>query len=161
VTDKRPEPRAKQGAAESDAPITDRPPFDPVQFARESEARLRATDAPTSGMPTVRPPPGAGLDAEALLSLQEVRAPAGSIPDVQVDSDSGADEALGIDAIPFVAVSRDDLPWFDLAVGAVKLLAHIDGVRTLEVVFARADIPEDEGVSLLLAMAEQGIVSFR
>jgi hypothetical protein len=40
-------------------PTTVRPPFDPVEFARESDSRIRVQSAPASGRPTSPPPPDA------------------------------------------------------------------------------------------------------
>jgi len=96
-----------------------------------------------------------------LASLSEMRAVAGSIPDVQAVAYSGARDALGADAVPFVVVSREDLAWFDLGPEAVKLLAYVNGVSSLEAVCAMASITVEDGASLLLDLAERGVVSLR
>ena len=97
-----------------------------------------------------------------LASLGAMRAVAGSIPDVQeVDTNSGARDALGADAVPFVVVSREDLAWFDLGPEEVKLLAYVNGVSSLEAVCATASITVEDGTSLLLDLAERGVISFR
>jgi hypothetical protein len=160
MTDKRPKPHLEPDDTVDVAPSTARPPFDPTNFARESDARIRAAAAaPASSLPTVRPPEGS---ADILASLKEMRASdAGSIPDVQEVDANGARDALGPEAIPFVAVSTADLAWFDLGPEAARLLAHVNGVSSLEAICATAGITADDAASLLLDLAEQGVVSFR
>jgi len=156
VKDKRPEPRPDC----EDAPSTARPPFDPVEFARESDARIRAAaEAPVSSLPTVRPPAGS---ADLFAGSSEKRAASASMPDVQeVATTSDARDALGSDSVPFMAMSRQELAWFDVGPEATKLLAHVDGVSSIETVCARANVTAGEGASLLLDLAERGVVSFR
>jgi hypothetical protein len=128
-------------------PTTRRAPFDTSQFARESDARFRtASEAPASGMPTVRP----------------ARSLEGSIPDVQeVEAKVGAGDVLGGDAIAVLVVSREEVDWFKLSHEATKLLAFVDGVRSLEAICAMASVRVEDGAVALLDLAEQGIVRFR
>ena len=53
----------------SRGPITVRPPFDPTQFARDSEQRLRASEPPST-TPTT-PPPALSLDVRPESLLEE------------------------------------------------------------------------------------------
>jgi hypothetical protein len=153
LADKRPD------SVGQDASLTIRPPFDPAAFARESEAGVRAAEGPASNLPTVRPP--ADDSAPAIGSLSEVRGVAGSIPDVQEVEMQGPARDLGGDDIPFVAVSRDDLPWFDLAPEAADLLALVDGISSVDALAARASFSTKECVSLLQDLAALGVVGFR
>jgi hypothetical protein len=88
--------------------------------------------------------------------------PDGSFPDVQeVEANVGATDALGADAIASLAVPRDELDWFKLSHEATKLLAFVDGVRSLQTICAMASVRVDEGAAALLELAEQGMVRFR
>ena len=147
MTDKR------DDTGDNGPPSTARPPFDPTKFARESEARIRAaSEVPPSNLPTVRPPPGFPLSPARV----------GSMPDLEeLGTTRGARDALGADAIPFLAVAREDLSWFELEPEALKLLARIDGVASLEVACAKAGFTAEEGALLLLTLSEQGVVGFR
>lgn len=134
-------------------PTTVRPPFDPAEFARESDKKIRAaTEAPASDLLGVRP---------GDQSLDETRDVPGSVPDVQEVETTGANDALGTDAIPFVLISHDELAWLDLGSDAEQLIASVNGVSSLEAVCAAARVTAEEGASLLLTLAEQGVVSFR
>jgi len=147
VNDKHRAPRRDSPDTVEPPPTTRRPPFDPSEFARESEAKFRtASEAPTSSKPTVRPAP----------------THAGSIPDVQeVEGKVGARDVLGGEAIAVLVVSREDVDWFKLSYEATKLLAFVDGVRSLEAICAMASVRVEDGAVALLDLAEQGIVRFR
>ena len=126
-------------AAKDDRPATVRPPFDPAEFARESDQRVRAA--------TKAPDPAHDVP--------------GSTPEVQeLASDGSVRDALGPDAVPFLVMSREDLASFDLRLDAAKLLTCVDGVSSIEAICAAASIPAEEGASLLLDLAERGVVSF-
>jgi hypothetical protein len=159
VTSKRPEFQSCEDA-EQGAPPTARPEFDPAKFARESDAKIRAAiEAPISRMPTVRPPESL---ADVLAFPDETRAAADSIPDVEeVPSNGGAQDALGVDAVPCMARSREDLARSELTPGAARLLSYVNGIASLEAICGKAKITTEEGASLMLDLAEQGIVSFR
>lgn len=43
---------------------------------------------------------------------------------------------------------------------ATRLLAHVDGLRSLEVVCTMANVAAEEGATILLDLVDQGIVSF-
>ena len=148
MNDKHRRPRKDSHDSVEPPPTTRRPPFDPAEFARESEARLlAATEAPASNKPTA-PPPGIP--------------PGGSIPDVQeVEAKVGARDALGADAIAVLTVARDDVDWFRLSHAATKLLAFVDGVRSLETICAMASVTVEDGAAALLDLADQGMVRFR
>jgi len=153
------EPRsAGDDAAERNRPTTAPPPFDPAEFARESDAKIRAVaEASPSSLPTVRPPAGSDLVPASMNNLDT----AGSIPDVQEVEPNSAHDALGPNAIPVLAVSHEDLAWFDLGPEAVRLLAFVNGISSLEAICAKANITAEEGAVLLLDLAEVGVVGFR
>jgi hypothetical protein len=158
VTNKGRESQSEREDSELDVPPTARPSFDLAKFARESDARIRAaTEAPISRMPTVRPPEGA---ADVLASSDEMRAVADSVPDVEAVATTARD-ALGTESVPFVVASRQDLARFDLTPEARRLLSHVNGIASLEAICGNANITAEEGASLVLDLAAEGIVGFR
>jgi hypothetical protein len=134
LNDKDPEPATEyDDAAGGDRP-TMTPSFDPAEFARASDAKLRVPDELRDhGSPDVR----------------------------EVATISGAQDALGLDAVPLLAVAPGALAWLDLGPEAMRLVACVNGVSSLAAVCAKASMSTDEGASLLLDLAEQGVVSFR
>ncbi len=106
-----------------------RPPFDPQDFARESECT------------TARPSAGSSSDSPELASSAlEVLIP---VEDTSV---------------PALAVAREDLDWFELPPGARALLEHIDGAASVEVICIRIGLPLTEGIDALDALAREGLV---
>jgi hypothetical protein len=143
------------------------PPFDPEEFARESESGLHAAAAPTSPPPTPRVlarPEAPFLEltpSRSTRSPSSPDAPEIEEPPVDVDLDgSDALNALGLHAVPVLGVSRDELEWVVLSADADRLLTFIDGARTLEAVAAMAKTSAEEVAAVLLDLADQGLVSF-
>ena len=112
--------------------VTVRPPFDPQEFARQSE-RV-----------TLPPPPKTPSDAPELVSgTMEVFWPV---------------EAT---TIPELAVARDDLEWFELPPLCRKLLEHVDGAATVETICARSGCLDDRRRDLFEDLVREGIVATR
>jgi hypothetical protein len=134
VIDRRPKSLRRMAAAREGESagemVTARPPFDPEEFARQSE---RAT---------LPPPPRAPSDAPELVSgTMEVFWPV---------------EAT---TIPSLAVARDDLEWFDIPPLARQLLEHVDGVATVEGISDRTGIALGDASNLFDDLVREGIVS--
>jgi hypothetical protein len=113
--------------------VTVRPPFDPQEFARESER-------------TTQPPPDATIprspsDAPELMS--------GSMEVVW---------PVEATAIPKLAVAREDLEWFELPEMARSLLAQLDGEATVGTIAARAGVPILEATDMFEELIREGIV---
>jgi hypothetical protein len=137
------------GESTATARPTVRPPFDPEQFARESDSRLRAVAA-SSNWPTVRPP-----SSDLLVAAE-------AAPDIQqgdVAEDAGS--ALGLDSVPLMAASPEELGWIDLPAEASALVAHVNGVATLGEICAKAGVTPEDGAFLMLDLAERDVVRFR
>ncbi|MGH7293714.1 MAG: hypothetical protein ACRELB_02220, partial [Polyangiaceae bacterium] len=95
-----------------------RPPFDPEQFARESDSRLKVADRASS-------PLGSGSPSGVILASD---AP----PDLQEEVGGAEGLGLDLDSVPLLAASREELEWVDLSDEASALVAYVDGVATLE-----------------------------
>ncbi len=144
------EPRAKRPvpvprSEEAETVSTVRPPFDPLQFARESESNVRIGETdPPSKRPTAPAPPG--------------------IPPYQAGVTSGTMASLGsvgLDTVPALAIAQDDLSWFELPQPAAKLVAEVDGRITIGTIATRARVAGDVAMWAFHELARQGIVTLR
>ena len=136
---------------------TPRPPFDPEIFARESESRLRAAEQQSST------PAPRSLQRPKVPPLQWGRTgdapPRG--PELQESPWTfNALDAVGPDTVPVVMLSSEKLARIAISSEASLLLNQIDGVRPLHVVCAMANMTPDDGATILLALADQGVISF-
>ncbi len=112
--------------------MTVRPPFDPQEFARQSE-RV-----------TLPPPPRAPSDAPELVSgTMEVFWP--------VEPTS----------IPELIVARDDLEWFELPPLSRRLLEHVDGTANVETICGKSGVALTDATDLFEELLREGIVATR
>lgn len=111
---------------------TIRPPFDPQEFARESE---RVTLPPPARMPSDAP--------EVVSTTMEVLLP------------------IEATTIAEVAVGKEDLEWFELPPLAHKLLEEIDGATSIETICDRAGLVLTDAIDMVEAMAREGIIVTR
>jgi hypothetical protein len=109
---------------------TVRPPFDPQDFAKQSE---RLTVRPDADTPSETPEIGSPSMVVELLPAQET-------------------------SIPRLAVGHEDLEWFDLSPNARRILEFIDGAASLEVICIRMSLPLTDGVDAIDALTREGIV---
>jgi hypothetical protein len=136
-------PVTPQGEAQNISTV--RPPFDPLQFARDSERKVRISETdPPSTRPTAPPPPGmpqyqAGLTSGTMQSLANV----------------------GADTVPQLAITPEDLEWFDLPEPTALLLVLIDGVSNIGSLSQRADVALDVAMATFHELARDGIVTLR
>jgi hypothetical protein len=119
-------------AAPHDDQATVRPPFDPVEFARQSE------------LSTV-PPPGQVPDLDPVISSET------TLEVLFVDGET----------IPALAVAREDLEWFDLAPAVRALLRHVDGEAPVSDVCARVGQTLDDGIMLVEQLVRDGLIVCR
>lgn len=118
--------------ASGDDKATVRPPFDPAEFARQSEL---STVPPTPHVPDLDPVVSSEATMEVLF----------------VDGDT----------VPILAVAREDLEWFDLAQAVRDLLRHVDGEAKLSTVCTRAKRSVEDGVSLVEQLVRDGVLACR
>jgi hypothetical protein len=110
--------------------VTVRPPFDPQEFARQSE---RATLPPPDRTPSDAP--------ELVSGSMEVVWP--------VEATS----------VPRLAVAREDLEWFELPAQARRLLEHVDGEATVGTISERAAVAILDATELFDELVREGIVT--
>jgi hypothetical protein len=111
--------------------VTVRPPFDPQEFARETERATMPPPAPTTTT----------SDAPELVSgTMEVFWPVEPATIVEL------------------AVARDDLEWFELPQQARALLEHVDGQGSVEAISIKSSVPLAEAMDLFDELAREGIV---
>jgi len=146
---------------------TERPPFDPEEFARASEDHLVALDPPEAT--TVPPEPFyEELRDSCSLKAVAVAHPDEPMPDstdwqsdVRVARAASPAESLpSLQAIPKLAVSRADLPWFELGANAAAVVYAINEKDTVEEIAAACGIPAADAQRLLVALAADGVVEF-
>lgn len=129
---------------------TARPPFDPAQFAQEAESRLGQEEPPASRKETPRAFPRPSL---AVTSRPKARE-AGSTRGPKVSDN------LDGNAVPLLAMSRQELEWFALSPSASRLIAQVDGLAAVDTICSRAELSSAEGSLILLELSDQGIVTF-
>jgi hypothetical protein len=126
----------------AEGPPTVRPPFDPEAFARDSEQilRVRETETPASGRPTVAPPPHyAPIESETIQVS------------FSIDSES----------VPILAFPREDLAVLHLSAIARSLVRHVNGRDSVSLICSRAGMRMAEAVEGLEELAGEAIVTFQ
>jgi hypothetical protein len=135
---------------------TEPPPFDPEQYARDSESHLlkrgddrRPTSPPTSTHEALRD------SCQDLLAV--VAAESGTrIP--RREAALATRPTLG--SVAVLLVAHDDLEWFNLEPLARTVLNAVDGETIVEdlLSFSRLDVAE--GLAMLESLANSGLVAF-
>jgi hypothetical protein len=116
-------------ASRRDDQATVRPPFDPAEFARQSEL-------------TTSPPPAVQLpDQDPVISTETTEV-------LFVDEET----------VPTLAVAREDLEWFDLGPLVRNVLRHVDGERSIAKICAQVGQTPDQGVMLIEQLVRDGLV---
>jgi hypothetical protein len=118
---------------------TVRPPFDPEEFARESDSMIRIEAARA----TAPPPP---------MSEYANGGTSGTI---------AAFAAVAPEIVPLLDVAKDDLEWFDLQPVARALLGHVDGRTSVETIAERTNVPIDQAMSVLHELAREGVLTWQ
>ncbi len=128
-----PRGKVQGGPAEpSGLPETVKPPFDPQQFARDTESKIRLeSEQPPSARPTLAPPSPLPL-------------PHTSATDV-----------------PVLAITRDDLEWFALSPLGRTLLQQVNGRDTVEALAGLLRRTPEELLTELDALARDGLITWR
>ena len=129
---------------------TARPPFDPAQFAQEAESRLGQEEPPASRKETPRAFPRPSLAVTSRPKAREAGSARGP----------KASDNLDGNAVPLLAMSRQELEWFALSPSASRLIAQVDGLAAVDTICSRAELSSAEGSLILLELSDQGIVTF-
>ncbi len=117
---------------------TVRPPFDPEEFARESDSLIRIEAAATMPPPAMSDHGGAGTS--------------GTI---------AAFATVGPEVVPLLDIARDDLEWFDLQPVARALLRHVDGRTSVASIAERANVSTNQAMAVLHELAREGILTWQ
>jgi hypothetical protein len=118
-------------ASRRDDQVTIRPPFDPAEFARQSEL-------------STSPPP----------AVQAVAAPDDPVISTETTEVLFVDE----ETVPALAVAREDLEWFDLAPLVRNVLRFVDGERSIGKISAEVGQSSDQGIALVEQLVRDGLV---
>jgi hypothetical protein len=144
MSEQRARPLPHDASPDEEKTTTVRPPFDPEEYARESDSKIRIEASPPSARPTAPPPPG--------------------LPQYTPGLASGTMHSLGSvssDAVPALAMAEEDLAWFDLPKVARALILFIDGQSTLGAICVRAGLALDAAMAACHELERQGIVTLR
>lgn len=135
--------------------LTQRPPFDVEQYARESDEHVEV--APDSRRATEPPPPEHANLRESCRDLRAAIAPPGTerVSAVPVSSTP----ALGAVAVPLL--SREDYEWFELDDRARAIIAIVDDQLIVEEILAATHTPIADGIAVFTHLADLGLVGFR
>jgi hypothetical protein len=68
-------------------------------------------------------------------------------------------EGASPEAVPVIAVSKDDLSWFEIESEAMAVLAMIDGRTTVAEIIAGVASTPDRTVELLKTLEEQRVIA--
>ena len=128
-------PRSKNDAVveSARAPITVRPPFDPAQFARDSDRALRASEESSSQSSDAPPAPALDLRVDAVVE----------------------------DWVPLLAIPRAELEWMDLKPLACALLLRVNGCSTVREIAQASRIPVREATQVFEKLSRKHVVRWR
>jgi hypothetical protein len=68
-------------------------------------------------------------------------------------------EAAGLEAVPIIAVARDDLAWFSFEAEAHALLSLIDGRTSVGEILALVAVPAERAMELLRELEQQRVIA--
>jgi hypothetical protein len=114
-------------------------------------------------LPTMRVEPAklALYARKADKQVREGRAP--SAPDIElsVEWPSGRKHRgrATLEAVPVIAVTKEDLAWFELDLDAHAVLATIDGVTSIEQVIARVAFQPERTLQILRELESQRVIA--
>ena len=126
---------AGKGGKFAEDPPTVRPPFDLAEFARQSDSRLRVEPTSSPDPPSRR-------------------------PTVPPDASSSVVVARMSD-VPALAMSREDLDWFELSPSARALVQQVNGRDTVEAISRNLRRVPDDVLVDLDGLAREGVVTWR
>jgi hypothetical protein len=69
-------------------------------------------------------------------------------------------EGPSLEAVPVIAVTRDDLAWFEFEAETRALLAMIDGHTSVGELLASVAVPADRALTLLRDLELQRVIAF-
>ena len=128
-------------------------------------------------LPTMRVEPAklAVYARKADAQVREGRAP--SAPDIEVSVEYLDDpptavrnqstvrpvarsiEGAALEAVPVIAVSKEDLAWFELDLDAHAVLAVLDGMTNIEEVVAMVAFPPERTMQILRELEAQRVIA--
>jgi len=110
--------------------------------------------------PTVKP--GYDLEAYARETDSRIRAESSLPPSARatVPPPDGAPVSRESD-VPVLAMSREDLEWFELSDGARDLLRQVNGRDTVAALATLLRVPPEQLVGELETLARDGVITWR
>jgi hypothetical protein len=137
-------PKGKGKLLETEAPRSARPtvppPFDPEEFARESESKMRmAKPAPEPNV----------MDSQVRLATS-------------ASTEQKYWRALGDpERVPLIKMRPNELRSLPLDPMAGFILSQIDGVSTVEMILDVSGMPKEKTLSILCDLVKRGVIDVR
>jgi hypothetical protein len=153
---------AEEGTARKTSAPTVVPPFDPSEFARESESMIVAADP--AERKTVPPEAFYAELRESISStslLAAPRVPFDDSPEVWHSETRVVPELPPLDSRPVLSVSREDLEWFELEADAAALASAANGVSRIAELADACGVERELARRLFRELSEEGIVDLR
>jgi hypothetical protein len=138
MTDPRAKAHRGPGPVGEKPPETEtvRPPFDPEEFARDRDSKIRIEAAHPTSPPPPTPRVVPGMTSGTMVAFSSV----------------------GPDVVPLLLIARDDLEWFELQPVARALLRHVDGEATIAAIGQLAGVPLDQAMTILHELSREGVL---
>ena len=142
------------------------PPFDPEEYARDSESMIIANPVTASMKPTMPPEPFYEDLRESCSDQMEVAEAAPDSVDFQsevrvLSSAPLPGDIPSLDAVPFIAMQTDDLAWFDLGADSKSVLSLVDGCTPIGLILTRSPLAADDTCQIVRELLGLGIIEVR
>jgi hypothetical protein len=152
------------------------PPFDPEEYARESESTMVAPPAAAYTQRPTAPPDAAYDELRESCSTQMVAAKPLELPyeggagdwqsEVRVVStppaaDLGDDELPPLESVPVLAVAQEDLAWFDLDAETNALVKKVNGRDSIAKIAAASKVQPADAQQIFQELAKVGAIELR
>ena len=134
-------------------PSTKPPPYDPVRYARDVDARLEAE--PPSRKPTGPPHPSHPALRDSCKDLRDM------LPGLDADWDGELSSTPTLGAVAVLMVGGDELECLAPTESDRSLLGFVDGKLTVEEILAVSHVDVVTGVETFGRLARLGVVCFR
>jgi hypothetical protein len=133
-----------------------------AQYAKKADAKARQGREPSAPEIEVRV-----VEADDEITADDASSPwhlddeadTGRVQSDVVPASRSSPDEVALDAVPIIAVSREDLAWFELEADAHALIALIDGHTTVDEILASVAIQRAKALALLKELEVQRVIA--
>ena len=137
------------------------PPFDPSEYARDSESMMVATAATTSEVPTIPPNSDYGELRESCSTNMRAARPVPmprELTDEETHRRATRAFVTPLAAVPVLLVAREDCEWFDLGADALTLLHAVDDITPLDALAESCGLSPTRALEIVGHLVKERIV---